>query len=114
MNFVRIQNTLPQNPKVALLARMWKCNFDEALGGMVRWLCWLDKHTTDGVTVLTCDELDKLVFGGSHRVAGLIKLGWAIADKDCYISSVDFDKHNGPTAKTRAIATAKKRKQRSK
>ena len=114
MNFVRIANTLPDTPKVALLARAWMCKFDEALGGMVRWLCWLDKHTKDGKTGLRTEELDALIFGKRGRMAGLIKVGWAEVDRFGIVSSTEFEKYNGPTAKAKALAAAKKRNQRSK
>ena len=113
MDAVRIINSLPDNPKVMQLAREWKSTPDEALGGMVRWLCWLDKYTTDGKTGLKQGELDKLIFSGKEKMSGLIKLGWAEPDRDGNINSVKFDIFNGPTAKRRAIDTMKKRRQRA-
>lgn len=114
MNHVRIFNTLPDSPKVAVLARLWGCGFDEALGCMVRWLCWLDKHTQDGKTGLQVRELDRLVFGKAKRVAGLVELGWAKLAADGEVQSVDFEQYNGPTAKQRAMEAARKRTQRAK
>lgn len=114
MNFVRISNTLPQSPKVALFAREMRCSFDEALGYMLQWLCWLDKHTEDGKTKLHVHELDKLIFAGRLRTHAFIALGWATEDKDGHVCSVDFEQYNGPTAKAKALAAAKKRNQRSK
>lgn len=113
MNAVRIINTLPSSPKVALFARAWKCSQDEALGRMLRWLCWLDMYTADGKTGMTASELDSLIFSGKSHTAGLILVGWAAVDNDGLIYSVKFEKHNGPIVKKRAKETAKKRIQRA-
>ena len=113
MNAVRIINTLPSNPKVALFARAWKCSQDEALGRMVRWLCWLDMHTPDGRTGLTEDELNRLVFSGKKHTAVLLHMGWAAVNEDGFIYSVNFEKHNGRATKVRRAATEKKRKYRA-
>lgn len=114
MSHINIFNTLPDSPKVALFAREWKCKPDEALGLMVRWLCWLDKHTKDGRTQLTEKEVEQLIFSGKKRLSGFIKMGWAAKDKDGFIYSVDFDLYNGPTAKKRVQDAARQRKNREK
>lgn len=113
MNHINVFNTMPDSPKVAQFAKVWKCSTDEALGRMVRWLCWLDKYTTDGKTTITAEGVDALVFAGKRCTAGLVRMGWAGEDKDGLIYSVDFSLYNGPTAKKRAIETAKKRNQRA-
>lgn len=113
MNHINIFNTLPDSPKVAQFAKVWKCSTDEALGRMVRWLCWLDKYTTDGKTTITAEGVDALVFSGKKCTAGLVKMGWAGEDADGLVFAVDFTLYNGPTAKKRAIETAKKRNQRA-
>jgi hypothetical protein len=40
-------------------------------------------------------------------------MGWAGEDNDGLVFAVDFGLYNGPTAKKRAIETAKKRNQRA-
>lgn len=113
MSHINILTSLPDSPKVALLARLWKCSTDKALGRMVRWLCWLDEYTTDGKTNLLQKDIDSLVFRGKKYTAGLIEANWAAEDKDGLVYSVDFAQYNGPTAKRRMIETAKKRLQRA-
>lgn len=110
-DYIRINNLLPDSAKVMQLSREWDCSLDEALGGMVRWLCWLDLHTTDGKTGLTVSELSKLVFHEDNPAAvnGLIAIGWAAVGKDGYVYSVDFEKYNGPTAKLRAWNAARQK-----
>ena len=113
MNHINVFNNLPDSPKVAQFAKVWKCSTDEALGRMVRWLCWLDKYTTDGRTSITAEGVDALVFAGKRCTAGLVRMGWAGEDNDGLVFAVDFGLYNGPTAKKRAIETAKKRNQRA-
>ena len=97
--------------KVMQLAREWNSSIDEALGGMVRWLCWLDLYTTDGKTELTARELNEMVFHeeGSDSVDGLIAIGWAAVDEEGSVYSVNFEKYNGPTAKLRAWNAARQK-----
>lgn len=113
MSVALIQIALPRKPKLAQLARYWKCSHDEALGGMVRWLCWLNEHTPDGRTGLTAAELNTLVFAGAYRVAGLVKLGWAETDKAGLVSATEFDKYNSRQAKARLKECEKKRRQKA-
>lgn len=112
-DYIRINNLLPDSAKVMQLSREWACSLDEALGGMVRWLCWLDLHTTDGKTGLTVSELSELIFHDDspnpNVVDGLIAIGWAAVGKDGYVYSVDFEKYNGPTAKLRAWNAARQK-----
>lgn len=114
-DYIRIKNTLPNSPKVMQLSREWACSLDEALGGMVRWLCWLDIHTTDGKTGLTVSELSELVFHESSTdvVNGLIAIGWAEL-VDGMVCAVDFDRYCTPTAKNRISGVERQRKHRAK
>ena len=115
-DYIRIKNLLPDSVKVMQLSREWVCSLDEALGGMVRWLCWLDLHTTDGKTGLTVSELSELVFheDNTEVVNGLIVIGWAATDADGKVYAVDFDKYCTPTAKKRISGMERQRKHRAK
>lgn len=113
MKFIRVLNTLPESPKVAKFARCCKVPQDTALGLMVRWLCWVDRHCPDANTGLTPREIDQLVFGSCiELVKGLKKIGWVETDGDGFVCITEFEKYICPTAKRRIQETEKKRNQR--
>lgn len=113
MKFIRLSNMLPDSPKVAKFARICRVPQDVALGLMVRWLCWVDRHCTDACTGLLPKELDQLVFGSvADLTNGLMRIGWVELDGDGCVCVAEFEKYCSPTAKRRIADTAKKRKQR--
>lgn len=114
MNWVRINSNLPESPKMIKLARVMKCSRAEALGMALRWLCWLDTHTEDGKTGLLPDEVDESICQKNSGMRALELIGWATVAKDGTVHSVDYELYNGPTAKAKAMAAAKKAKQRNK
>lgn len=101
MSWIKIQNTLPESPKVFRLAHMLKVGRMEALGYAVRWFCWLDSHCAEGSTELTARDVDALL-GAIGITRAFCELGWAFVDANGYVFVVDFDKHNGENAKKRA------------
>ncbi|MBQ3525814.1 MAG: hypothetical protein IJA63_06015 [Akkermansia sp.] len=101
MSWIKVQNTLPESPKVFRLAHMLKVGRMEALGYAVRWFCWLDCHCAEGSTELTARDVDALL-GMSGITRAFCELGWAFLDEYGYVFVVDFDKHNGENAKKRA------------
>lgn len=113
MNWVKIQNNLPDSPKVIQLARCMQVSEAYALGVAVRWLCWLDKHTEDGKTGLLSHEVAKAICGHSDAVKALQGIGWADIAEDGTVYAVNFDKYNSPTAKARTLQAARKANQRA-
>lgn len=114
MNWVRINATLPSNPKMIALARLLKGSLNEALGVALRWLCWLDSHTTTGQSKLTPAEVNEHVCQHKTAAEALTAIGWAELGADGTLNSVDYTLYNSPSAKTRAVASAKKANQRRK
>lgn len=114
-DFIRIKNTLPNSPKVMLLAHELECAQEEALGIMVRWLAWLDMYTEEGKTGLSIADVNALVFGNSCRdySGALVAIGWAEL-VDGKVCAVDFDQYCTPTAKKRIASAARQRKHRAK
>lgn len=115
-DYIRINTTLANSPKVVQLARKLSCTKDEALGVMVRWLSWLDTYTTDGCTGLSPAEIDEYIFNelDTDYLEGLRFIGWADLDENNNVFAVDFCKYNGPTAKKRIAGAERQRKHRNK
>lgn len=114
MNWVRIENNLPDSPKIIKMARCMGTSENEALGVAVRWLCWLDRQTQHGGTQLLPEEVAEKVCQHPKAVQALQEVGWADTLHDGTVYSVDFELYNSPSAKARTLATARKAKSRLK
>lgn len=110
-NWIKIMTNLPRSAKVMRLAAVLKCDRLKALGAAVDWFCWLDEQCADGCTGLTPRQMDE-VLGVKKLCDALVSVGWAEVHEDCIVHAVDFEQHNGETAKSRAQAA--KRQERFK
>ena len=134
MGWIKINTTLPRNPKILLLGQYLGISRYEALGLTVEWLAWLDGITTNGEIELTAELMDGLFYADflsqknvtsvtqfcdtchtnvTKMSHALSQIGWIRIDEDGIIHVLDFEKHNGETAKKRAEAAERKRKSRS-
>ena len=85
------------------VAAVLKCDRLKALGAVMDWFCWLDDQCTDSCTKLTPRQVDE-VLGVKRLSDALVSVGWARVGEDGLVYVVDFDQHNGETAKNRAQA----------
>lgn len=136
MDWIKINTTLPQNPRVVRLGSLMGISTREALGLIIEWLCWLDSATGDGSTGLTAAEVDNLFSPSAKRRQNvtlasakcharsvtasrtfsnaLLEIGWAYEDENGVFCASNYDEHNGKNAKRRAqgakrVAVARKR-----
>lgn len=120
MSWIKINTTLPRSPKILLLGQHLGISRYEALGLAVEWLAWLDGITANGETGLSVELMDRLFYTEFLSQKNVTKLshalsqiGWIHIDEDGIIHVLDFEKHNGETAKKRAEAAERQRKSRS-
>ena len=113
MDWIKINTTLPQNPRVVRLGSLMGISTREALGLIIEWLCWLDSATGDGSTGLTASEVDGLFFASAKCHAqsvtcsrtfsnALLEIGWAYEDENGVFCASNYKAHNGKNAKRRA------------
>lgn len=102
---------LPRKPAVYRLARALRCNMMEARGIVGMWLDFLNTYTENGSTEMLPAEVDSaLEWQGATD--GLIAIGWAALDGAGCVFAVDFGRHNGSTAKSRAQAAVRMQRMR--
>ena len=106
MSWIKIQKSLPKSNKVLRLAEVLRVRRAEALGLALDWFCWLDEQCTDGSTGMTPRMVNEVI-GHKRFAEGLVAIGWAELDSEGRVCVVDFDAHNGQSAKARAM-TAKR------
>lgn len=93
--------SLRRSPKVMQLGAVLRCDRLKAFGAAVDWFCWLDEQCADGCTYLAPKQVDE-VLGIKRMSDALVAVGWARVGSDGLVYVVDFDQHNGESAKSRA------------
>jgi hypothetical protein len=106
-DWLKIECNLPEKPEVlAITVTMGWDDPDVTVGKLVRVWRWFDQHTIDGnAPGVTAALLDRLI-GVTGLCAAMAKVGWLLIT-DAGLSLPNFDRHNGKTAKDRAL-TAKR------
>lgn len=114
MSWIKIQHGLHSKPEVFSISRRLGISANEAVGLLVKFWCWCDENSVDGcVDHLQSTDVDQIV-GFSEFGNALLSVKWITFDsKKTGFSVSNFDRHNGETAKKRALknnAQAKWRK----
>lgn len=105
-DWIKMRSNLWDHPKVAKIVDMTDSS-EAAVVGALYWL-WAtaDQHTEDGILHgLTCKSIDRKT-GVKGFAKALCDIGW-IADHPEGVRIVDFEEHNGSSAKKRC-QTAKR------
>ena len=86
------------------MARLLSIDKDAVFGKLIRFWAWIDKNSVDGVVDGVVDaDVDKLCFqnGFAHALA---QVGWIHIDAVTERLTIPkFDRHNGESAKKRAL-----------
>jgi len=111
-DWIKIQVALPDKPEVWQMAGVLGIHADEVVGKLIRVWAWFDTHTENGhATSVTYPLLDR-VAGVTGFAEAMALVGW-LSDKGTDTYLPNFDRHNGKTAKNRALASDRKVTQRS-
>lgn len=106
-DWLKMELCTPEKSEVlAITARMGWDDQDMTVGKLFRVWRWFDQHTTDGNAVgVTAALLDRIV-GVSGFCVAMQSVGWLVIEQTG-LTLPNFDRHNGNTAKNRAL-TAKR------
>ena len=112
MAWIKVELSLPDKPEVCQIASILDLDIDAVTGKLIRIWGWASRSCHgDGVTSVTVmSHLDRIA-GVTGFVAALVKVGWCRVENDKLLF-VNFDRHNSQTAKDRALAAARKARQR--
>ncbi len=112
-DWIKLETTTPDKPEVFQMADDLGIDPDEVLGKLIRVWIWADQQTFDGHAArVTETGLDR-VSGVKGFAKSMRACAW-LADSDVGLTFPNFDRHNGNTAKTRALALKRKQIERSK
>ena len=110
-DWIKVENVTPDKPEIFLLAAMLDIDPDAALGKLIRLWVWADQQTYDGnAASVTLALLDR-VSGVSGFAHALKKVGW-LTELDTHFSFPNFTRHNGQSAKCRALSKLRTEKYR--
>ena len=112
-DWLKMECCLPEKPEVFQIAGILGIDPDEVLGKLFKVWRWFDAHTESGnahsVTYALVDRIAGLV--GFAEAMGLV--GWLVQDgSDLCVPN--FDRHNGKTAKERALTAKRVAKSKAK
>jgi hypothetical protein len=116
--WIKLCHDTPRKPEIAKIARLSKLHVDEAFGVVMRFWLWVDWVSVDGelpgVTIEDCHALVTPEARHKRVIEALIEVGWLGLNKENNSLFVpNFERHNGDSAKSRALSSDRKRKERT-
>jgi hypothetical protein len=110
--WIKIETITPEKPEIDDIATGLGMDRDAVMGKLVRIWAYFDQHSTDGhIDGKNGNFIDRLV-GRPGFSEQLVNVGWLVIEADC-IRLPNFDRHNGQTAKARALTGRRVEKHRA-
>ena len=101
-DWVKFEHTTPDKPEVWQIAELLGIDGDAVVGKLLRIWVWADQQTTDGNARSVTFALLNRISGVTGFAEAMTAVGWLVKD-GAEVRFVNFDRHNGKTAKTRAL-----------
>lgn len=112
-NWIKMGTGLASHGKVKALRRSLKADRLRVVGGLWAVWCVFDEHSASGLLEgYTLDDMDEEI-GWKGFSAAMCEIGWLIQTDDG-LQAPDYEEHNGPNAKRRALDASRKGKTRAK
>jgi hypothetical protein len=110
-DWIKIELTTPDKPEIVRMATLLKIDQDAVVGKVFRIWAWADQNSVNGANMAVTDAfIDRLTNKRGFATA-LREVGWLIGT-DGGLTFPNFTRHNGSTAKGRAMENRKKNAQR--
>lgn len=104
--WLKFEKATLDKPEVFAIAARLGIDPDAVVGKLIRVWSWFDTHTVDGNAAGVTPELLDRIAGATGFVTAMHESGWVVVAEGG-VSLPNFDRHNGETAKKRAL-TAKR------
>jgi hypothetical protein len=109
-DWIKIEIVTPDKPEIIAMSETLQIDQDAILGKLVRLWIWADQQTYDGNAKGNALSVTKSFIDRCTGVIGfaeaMLSTGW-LRQENCSLLFPNFDRHNGQTAKQRAL-TAKR------
>jgi len=110
-DWIKMRTNLADDPAVIGIADALDLDEDTVVGKLHRLWSWADSQSRDGhAASVTKKWVDRYVRADGFADA-MISVGWMIVDKSG-VTLPNFDRHNGKTAKTRALSSDRQSRKR--
>ena len=103
-NWIKIEHAMPDKPEVDGIAVHLSLDHDAVVGKLLRFWIWADQQTIDGKSFNVTDSFIDRLSNCPGFAAALVEVGWLVR-RNSRITLPHFDRHNGQTAKSRALST---------
>lgn len=104
MSWIKFETATSEKPEVWAIAQTLEIDADAVVGKLLRVWAWFDTQTVSG----NAPSVTKALLDSKVCVSGfcqaMISVGWMI-EEDGVICLPNFDRHNGKTAKNRALTS---------
>src|SRR3990172_5884889 len=111
-DWIKVEHATTDKAEVLRIAELLGIKRRECLGLLFDFWIWLDKNCDDSVTLLSRRSLDDVTQTPGFASC-LEAVGWAkFDDTTGLIRIINFDRHNGNTAKTRALTQSRMKRLR--
>lgn len=106
--WIKVETCTPEKPELRQIARLCHCSKADAFLAFFRFFVWADEQTEDGwVRLMTPTDVDEVALLSGFGTA-LQEVRWVDFDtKGMQINN--WDRHNGQSAKRRAMDAERKR-----
>ena len=111
-DWIKVQTCTPDKPEVHQMAEALGLDPDAVMGKLIRVWVWADTHTVDGNARSVTRSLLDRISGVTGFADALESAGWLESMSEG-VHFTNFDRHNGDTAKTRALTGKRVAKTRS-
>lgn len=112
-DWIKLDVTVHEKPEVVMMAAELDMHELDVVGRLARVWIWADQQSVNGDAVsVTAAFLDRLTQCNGFASA-MRKAGW-LEGRDGSLSIPNFDRHNGQTAKTRALGRNRNQSYRAK
>ena len=106
-DWIKFEHTTPDKPEVVKMATALKIDQDAVVGKLLRVWLWADANSLNGECVgVTEAFIDRLTCRRGFAAA-MRSVGWLVGN-DGEVSFTNFSRHNGATAKARAVENRRK------
>jgi hypothetical protein len=110
--WIKFDKNLPEKPEVWQIASELNLDPDAVVGKLMRVWTWFDENAVGCHAPSVTKKILERDVGVTGFCQAMINAGWML-DEDNLISLPNYDRHNGESAKQRALATERKAKQRT-
>jgi hypothetical protein len=112
-DWIPIEVTLHGKPEVAYLSTLLERPIDECVGTLIRFWCWCQAHTRNGVF----DDMDEQTMSLASGVRlqfldALQDVGWLVFTEDGQAIIPNYNRWFGGSSKRRMVESERKRRER--